>query len=455
MINTNTQSILLLTSYFSKSVGGAKPLSPTEWGRFAQWLNAQGKTPADLVTAEPHAVLEGWHDEKIPLLRIEQLLERGHALALALEKWSRAGLWVLTRSDADYPKALKHHLRNSAPPILFGCGNPRLLNQRGIGVVGARKADDADLAYATSLGKRIAMAGMTVVSGGARGVDEAAMQGGLNEEGTVIGIMADSLLSAALASKWRNGLMSNNLVLVSPFFPEAGFNAGNAMARNKYIYCLSQAAVVVRSETRGGTWNGAIENLKKAWVPLWVKRDTNPESGNYALVSQGAQWLESAAKHVDVHTLSAQAKPESDPEMVPELAPTDQDASISEEDPVRSPPPRDEAPHQLSRDDGRSSQNANSASTHATTIGDLSFYQFFLRKMALRDSPGTAEELSEQWGISKKQLTEWLKQSVDERHVQKLKNPVRFQSLDVGKFEGSIGKNLDPSSDGQLGFKLD
>ncbi|SDS88710.1 Predicted Rossmann fold nucleotide-binding protein DprA/Smf involved in DNA uptake [Pseudomonas asplenii] len=455
MINTNTQSILLLTSYFSKSVGNAKPLSPTEWGRFAQWLNAQGKTPADLVTAEPHAVLEGWHDEKIPLLRIEQLLERGHALALALEKWSRAGLWVLTRSDADYPKALKHHLRNSAPPILFGCGNPRLLNQRGIGVVGARKADNADLAYATSLGKRIAMAGMTVVSGGARGVDEAAMQGGLNEEGTVIGIMADSLLSAALASKWRNGLMNNNLVLVSPFFPEAGFNAGNAMARNKYIYCLSQAAVVVRSETKGGTWNGAIENLKKAWVPLWVKRDTKPESGNYALVVQGAQWLESAAEHVDVHTLSAQAKLGADPEMVPELAPTDQDASISEEESVRSDPPREEATHELSQDNGRSSQNVNSASTHAIAIGDLSFYQFFLRKMAFRDSPATAEELSEQWGISKKQLTEWLKQSVDERHVQKLKNPVRFQSLDVGKFEGSTGKNLDPSSDGQMGFKLD
>lgn len=455
MINTNTQSILLLTSYFSKSVGGAKPLSPTEWGRFAQWLNARGKTPADLVTAEPHAVLEGWHDEKIPLLRIEQLLERGHALALALEKWSRAGLWVLTRSDADYPKALKHHLRNSAPPILFGCGNPRLLNQRGIGVVGARKADDADLAYAMSLGKRIAMAGMTVVSGGARGVDEAAMQGGLNEDGTVIGIMADSLLSAALASKWRNGLMSNNLVLVSPFFPEAGFNAGNAMGRNKYIYCLSQAAVVVRSETKGGTWNGAIENLKKAWVPLWIKRDTNPESGNYALVSQGAQWLESAAEHVDVHLLGAQAKSGSDPEMVPELAPADQDASISEEEPVRSDPPRDEAPHQLSQDHGRSSQNANSASTHATAIGDLSFYQFFLRKMAFRNSPATAEELSEQWGISKKQLTEWLKQSVDEGHVQKLKNPVRFHSLDVEKFEGRTGKNSNPASDGQMGFKLD
>lgn len=457
MINTNTQSILLLTSYFSKSVGGAKPLSPTEWGRFAQWLNAQGKTPADLVTAEPHAVLEGWLDEKISLSRIEQLLERGHALALALEKWSRAGLWVLTRSDADYPKALKHHLRNSAPPVLFGCGNPRLLNQRGIGVVGARKADDADLSYATSLGRRIAMAGMTVVSGGARGVDEAAMQGGLNEEGTVIGIMADSLLSAALASKWRNGLMNNNLVLVSPYFPEAGFNAGNAMARNKYIYCLSQAAVVVRSETKGGTWNGAIENLKKAWVPLWVKRDTNPESGNFALVSQGAQWLESAADHVDVCTLNAQAEQGSDPEMVSgsRLPPADQDAPTSKGEPVRPRTAGADARQQLNQADGASSQDTTLASIQATSIGDLSFYQFFLRKMAFQDSPATAEHLSEQWGISKKQITEWLKQSVDEGHVQKLKNPLRFQSLNDGDLDVSTGTNSDHASNGQMGFKLD
>lgn len=454
MINTNTQSILLLTSYFSKSVGGAKPLSPTEWGRFAQWLNAHGKTPAELVTAEPHEVLKGWQDDKIPLSRVGQLLERGHALALALEKWNRAGLWVLTRSDVDYPKALKHHLRNTAPPVLFGCGNPRLLNQRGISVVGARKANDADLAYASSLGEQIAMAGMTVVSGGARGVDEAAMQGGLKQEGSVIGIMADSLLSAALSSKWRDGLMNNNLVLVSPFFPEAGFNAGNAMARNKYIYCMSQAAVVVRSETKGGTWNGAIENLKKAWVPVWVKQDENPESGNSALVSQGAQWLESTAEHVDVNKLSARTKPE--PESVPvyESEPADQAISSPRETPVSRENVGEDAALQLSKISGTSRQDTEPASTQDMAIGDLSFYQLFLEKMACLNNPANAEEISRKWGISNKQITEWLKQSVNEGRVKKLKNPVRYHLLEDRKVEISTAQSLDQLTDVQMGLKL-
>lgn len=452
MINTNTQSILLLTSYFSKSAGDAKPLSPTEWGRFALWLNAQGKTPADLVTDDPHAVLQGWQDDKISLHRIEQLLERGHALALALEKWSRVGMWVLTRSDADYPKLLKQRLRNSAPPVLFGCGNARLLNQRSVCVVGARKADDADLDYATALGERIAVAGMTVVSGGARGVDEAAMQGGLKQDGTVIGIMADSLLSAAMASKWRQGLMSNNLVLVSPFYPEAGFNAGNAMARNKYIYCLSQAAVVVRSDTKGGTWNGAIENLKKAWVPLWVKRDQDVYSGNQALVSQGGRWLEEAAEHLDVQGLCAQAIHEP---AVCDLRAADQGLASTEAE-QSSPSIADEdIPQAASSLNGLIDKGTEATSEQNAAVAEMSFYQFFLKKIACFNDAVTADELDAQWDVPKKQINDWLKQSVDEGVVQKLTKPVRYQLLKGPKSENCATENPVHKSVGQLGLVLD
>lgn len=451
MINTNTQSILLLTSYFSKSAGDAKPLSPTEWGHFAQWLNAQGKTPADLVTDDPHAVLQGWQDGKISLHRIEQLLERGHALALALEKWSRAGMWVLTRSDADYPKLLKQRLRNSAPAVLFGCGNARLLNQRSVCVVGARKADDADLDYATAVGERIALAGMTVVSGGARGVDEAAMQGGLKQDGTVIGIMADSLLSAAMASKWRQGLMSNNLVLVSPFYPEAGFNTGNAMARNKYIYCLSQAAVVVRSDTKGGTWNGAIENLKKAWVPLWVKRDQDVHSGNQALVSQGGLWLEEAAEHLDVQGLCAQATPEL---ADCDLRPADQGFTTTQAE-RPSPSIAEDTSQAAFSINGLIDQGTEATSEQNAAVAEMSFYQFFLKKIACFNETVTADELDAQWDVPKKQINDWLKQSVDEGLVQKLTKPVRYQLLKGPKSESCLTENPGHKTVGQLGFALD
>lgn len=452
MINTNTQSILLLTSYFSKSAGDAKPLSPTEWGRFALWLNEQGKTPAGLVTADPRAVLQGWQDDKISLERIEQLLGRGHALALALEKWSRAGIWVLTRSDADYPKLLKQRLRNNAPPVLYGCGNARLLNQSGVCVVGARKADDADLGYASALGERIAVSGLSVVSGGARGVDEAAMQGGLKQEGTVIGVMADSLLSAAMASKWRQGLMNNNLVLVSPFYPEAGFNAGNAMARNKYIYCLSQAAVVVRSDTKGGTWSGAIENLKKAWVPLWVKRDQGVHSGNQALVTEGGRWLEEAIEHLDVQSLCTSVSLKSG---VADQFSADSGTAAAD---AEQPSPNvivEETPQASSSVNGPADQGSETSSEPNATVGEMSFYQFFLNKMECLQAAVTADELAERWDVPKKQINDWLKQSVDEGFVQKLAKPVRYRLMKDPK-PGNYAAEIPASeSVGQLGLGLD
>ncbi len=98
--------------------------------------------------------------------------------------------------------------------------------------------------------------------------------------------MADSLLKAATSSKWRRGLMDGHAVLVSPFYPEAGFNAGNAMARNKYIYCLADSALVIHSGKKGGTLSGAEENLKKSWLPLWVKQTKDKDAANAELVAK-------------------------------------------------------------------------------------------------------------------------------------------------------------------------
>src|SRR5262249_4569703 len=145
-------------------------------------------------------------------------------MALALEKWQRAGLWVMTRSDPDYPSRLKKRLKLETPPLLFGCGDRRLLDLGGIAVVGSRKTTQDDLSYTSRLGGAVALQGFSVISGGARGVDEAAMLGALEKEGTVIGVLADSLLRAATSARYRKGLMSKNLALISPFSPEIHFD---------------------------------------------------------------------------------------------------------------------------------------------------------------------------------------------------------------------------------------
>ena len=303
-LSANAQAILLLTSYFSKpDKNMEKPLGNVEWGRFALWLKETGLTPADLLSEGSPAIIERWHDEKIAKQRLSTLLQRGHSLALAVEKWQRAGLWVVTRSDAEYPRRLKARLKNDAPPVLFGCGNKDILNIGGIAVVGSRNVGEEELAFTGQLGIKAANNSIGIVSGAARGVDEAAMLAAMNAGGDVIGVMANGLLQAATSARWRQGLMEGHAVLVSTFYPEAGFNVGNAMARNKYIYCLADATVVVHSGKKGGTLSGAEENLRKKWVPLWVKPTSDQSAANSQLVRDGGRWCAEKVDQIDLSIL--------------------------------------------------------------------------------------------------------------------------------------------------------
>ena len=295
-LTPTSQAIVLLTASFGKSESTderLKPLTKKEWGRFASWLRDCEMEPSDLLSNGLDERLAGWSDKKITPDRIKSLLDRGSAFAFASEKWERAGIWIVTRADDEYPRKLKEKLKGESPPILFGCGNKNRLNSDGIAVVGSRKACEKDLSFATLLGEKISSEGFSVVSGGACGIDENAMLGALKKEGTAVGVLGDNLLRSSTSKQYRDYIASNDLLLISPFNPEARFHVGNAMARNAYIYCLAEAAVVVSSTAnKGGTWNGAIENLENKWVPLWVKQANGKGSGNSEIVDKGAEWID-------------------------------------------------------------------------------------------------------------------------------------------------------------------
>jgi predicted Rossmann fold nucleotide-binding protein DprA/Smf involved in DNA uptake len=290
----NTQAVLLLSTFFSKpKKNEARPLTAIEYGRFARWLHEFNYTPSSLLH-QFDEILSQWKDPKgkITADRLTEILGRKAAMGLALEKWQRVGIWVVTRQDSEYPQLLKKKLRHVSPPVFFGVGNKSLLQKGGLAVIGSRGIDDVDEQFTQVIGQQAAQENINIVSGAARGVDETAMLAALQAGGTAVGIMADSLLKAATASKWRKHLQNEQLVLVSSFYPEAGFNAGNAMARNKYIYTAANHALVVRAdEGKGGTWAGAKENNENKWVPLFVKQQSDA-SGNIVLLNKGAHPLE-------------------------------------------------------------------------------------------------------------------------------------------------------------------
>ncbi len=283
----DSQAIVLLCAPIA--VGEAKPLTPSEWARLASAIHASelGR-PGALVglTASELADQLGVGPDLAD--RLAKLLDRGGTLAFELERLESRGIWIVARSDDGYPESLKRHLGLRAPALLFGAGRREVVPERGVAVVGSRDASPEALEFAEELGQRIGREGATVVSGAARGVDRTAMSGAMEAGGPAVGVVADSLVRFTQQPDIRTALVDELLTLVTPYVPEARFSVGNAMGRNRLIYCLSHAAVVVATSAgSGGTWAGAVENLRAGWVPLWVWSSSSAPTGNGELLRAG------------------------------------------------------------------------------------------------------------------------------------------------------------------------
>jgi predicted Rossmann fold nucleotide-binding protein DprA/Smf involved in DNA uptake len=222
--------------------------------------------------------------------RLRGLLGRGFLLSQVIERWQARAIWVVSRADSEYPRRLKARLREDAPAVIYGCGDMGLLETGGLAVVGSRHVDEALVDYTLSIGQLAARAGRTVVSGGAKGIDQAAMRGALEAGGKVCGVLTDSLERTTMNREHRNLLLDGQLVLISPYDPGAGFNVGNAMRRNKLIYALADSSLVVSSDlNKGGTWTGAVEQLDNLkFVPVFVRSTGEASVGLDALRKKGA-----------------------------------------------------------------------------------------------------------------------------------------------------------------------
>ncbi|MBC7314847.1 MAG: DNA-protecting protein DprA [Chloroflexi bacterium] len=419
VISPNTKAILLLTAPLIAGRGKRTPdlLTPKEYKKFARHLRDLGRQPADLLQPGADKLLGDCH-RVIDKARLERLLARGFLLSQAVERWQARAIWVVSRADAGYPRRLKKRLKDAAPPILYGCGEAAILDTGGLAVVGSRHVDDALIKYTEGIGRLTAKARRTLVSGGARGVDQAAMRGALEAGGKVAGVLADSLERAVLACEYRNFLMDGLLVLVSPYDPSTRFNVGHAMQRNKLIYALADAALVVSSDyEKGGTWAGAVEQLEKLrLVPVYVRSKGETSKGLDALRRKGAlPWPNPDTPEGLARALAIEATPKKD-------APGQSELSFS----VRREPMQvyENPPSSALSGGPLARQSLESAVTPADAL--FAKVRELLGNMT---TPKTDAEVAAELQVSRGQAREWLRRLVDEGVLEKLSRPVRYRPV--------------------------
>jgi predicted Rossmann fold nucleotide-binding protein DprA/Smf involved in DNA uptake len=259
---------------------GAEPLRANEYWALLDVVS----DPAALLGSDRSGV-------PAPLAeRVGALLGGATALAFELERLEQSGLAVVSSFDEGYPPALLSRLGAAAPPLLYVAGSVELLGSDALGIVGSRDVTPAAAEVAQQAARAAVANDLAVVSGGAKGVDQLSMATALEAGGRVIGVLAESLARRVRGPDTRRAIAEEQVVLCTPYKPDAGFNVANAMGRNKVIYALSQTTFVVAADhDKGGTWAGAVEALRRSIAPVAVWTGDGAGPGNAALVERGGR----------------------------------------------------------------------------------------------------------------------------------------------------------------------
>lgn len=273
--------------------------------RFARLLERFASASAALAAPrEAWESLEGVGGAAAAIRR--ELAALGPALEKELAAVRRAGYRTLTGADADYPEAVRS-LRD-APPVLYLWGTLRPRDQWAVALVGSRSASPYGRAVAERLARELAQAGVTVVSGLARGVDAAAHAGALSGGGRTVGVLGSGFSRFYPPENRRLAeRMAENGAVVTEFPLESPPDATHFPRRNRLIAAFALGVVVVEAREKSGaliTARLAADQGKDVFaVPGSI---FSPGSrGPHRLLREGARPVESAEDVLEeIHALS-------------------------------------------------------------------------------------------------------------------------------------------------------
>ncbi|HEV2095752.1 MAG TPA: DNA-processing protein DprA [Chthoniobacterales bacterium] len=233
-------------------------------------------------------------------------------LSAELDRIRAFGAEVITAQSPFYPR----HLREiHAPPIvLYVWGKLEERDQHAIGVIGSRRTTHYGTESAKKLSYQLAYAGLTVVSGLARGIDTAAHQGAIAAKGRTIAVIGSGLMklyppeNAALAEKIRQG----NGAIVSEFSMEIEPDRQTFPMRNRIISGWSHGILVVEAGLNSGALITASQALEQGRSVYAVPGHINAPSaqGSNRLIQQGAKLVMDASDILDdMQILLPETKP--------------------------------------------------------------------------------------------------------------------------------------------------
>jgi DNA processing protein len=240
---------------------------------------------------------------------------RGFAEQTYLERLAAAGIRWLPRRDADYPPLLRAIHDPPAGIFVRGAAGMEVLRRPAAAVVGARSCSPYGAQVARMIGRELAVAGLVVVSGLARGVDGEAHRGALDSGGVTVAVLGCGIDRDYPAShrELAARIRATGLV-VSEYPPGVEPAPWRFPARNRIVAGLAGATVVVEAREKSGaliTADLALEEGREVFaVPGEITSALS--DGTNALLRLGATPLTSAADALEHFGLAPAAGAEAE-----------------------------------------------------------------------------------------------------------------------------------------------
>ena len=216
--------------------------------------------------------------------RIYTLLNRSVQLSYTIENHLRQGVEVITCYDDEYPQRIRRRMEDAAPPVFYRCGNQELLQSPMLAIVGISgvKTTPEVRDCVETLVRNAVRLGYTILTGGELGVSRVAMNMTAEYGGTLVEVLGGDMMSHIHEDGIAELLATQRAAVVSLEHPEALFTVSHAIARNKFIFSLAEAAFVFNTDGKRGELD-AIRNRYCDWIYAWTGY-----ANNQTLLMRGA-----------------------------------------------------------------------------------------------------------------------------------------------------------------------
>lgn len=279
------------------------------FGSAAEVLNATPQTLANVsgISANKAAKIVGsWTDQSV----------MNQELALVNEH----GVQLLSIEDDGYPKLLKWI--NDPPPLLYVRGQLSEEDALGLAIVGARKCTRYGREMADRFAAGCSQLGLTIISGGAYGIDTASHQAALRVKGRTIAVIGNGLAKPYPQPniKLFDQIVASGGAVISELPMATSPRPENFPARNRIISGMSLGTLVIEAANRSGaliTARLAAEDHGREVMALPGSVDSAMSSGCHRIIREGwatlvtspAQVLENLGEAGQLLAADASAKP--------------------------------------------------------------------------------------------------------------------------------------------------